>query len=429
MQNQVSRHLTILAVLMGFATASFGQQVSGSIVGSVTDPTHASIPAANVDVVNTATGVHYRTKSNGSGYYTASPLIAGTYTVMVSAQGFETVVQNAISVDVGSSVEVDFSLPVGSLAQSVTVTSAAPLLQTQSAEVATTLTADTLSQLPSKGLNPEALVAVAPGVQLNPGQQGVPGAGAFGGSANYSYEANGSYGQINQAYLDGVEDIEGIGGGSALIPNTDELQEFRVVTSNYDVELGNVAGAVILMTTKSGTNQFHGSAREFNRTNSFYAANPFTGAAGHVVYNLFGAQLGGPVIKNKLFAFGYYDGFRYRSGAPILTTVPTAAFRAGDFSSVAAADPIFDPSTGNPDGTGRTQFSYNGVPNVIPPQRLDPIVQKILADMPLPNNGTGTDNNYTAPAPTPLNADLGSVRTDWAINDKPRLRPVYASRS
>ena len=152
------------------------------------------------------------------------------------------------------------------------------------------------------------------------------------------------------------------------------------MTSNYDIELGQAAGAMQIFTTKSGTNQLHGNVHEFNRVNYLSARNPFTepNGPGHLVYNQFGGILGGPIIRDKLFAFGYYEGYRYRSGGGLLTTVPIAAFRAGDFSSLAATDPIYDPTTGGPQGVGRTQFPNN----MIPASRISPISAALLGSPP-----------------------------------------------
>ncbi len=223
-------------------------------------------------------------------------------------------------------------------------------------ETGATLTSQTLTALPTEGRNPTALAIVVPGVTMNTGQEGIPGSQS---SASYSFQVNGQRGQLNRQIFDGVDDTEGVGGSPPFVPSTDALQEYKLVTSNYDVELGQVSGGVQLFTTKSGTNAIHGSAHEFNRVNNLFARNPFTepNGPGHFVYNQFGGTLGGPIRKNKLFLFGYYYGTRVRSGGNILTTVPTAAFRTGDFSSLATTNPIFDPTTGSAGGTGRSEFN------------------------------------------------------------------------
>jgi hypothetical protein len=180
----------------------------------------------------------------------------------------------------------------------------------------------------------------------------------------YSVSVNGGREQQNVQLLDGTINTEPIGGSAAVVPPLDALESVTANTSNYDVEFGQSQGVVTSMTTKAGTNQWRGTAYEFNQINALSARNPFTEPkdTGHFVWNHFGATVGDPIRKNNLFVFGGYQGVRVRSGAPLLITVPTAAFRAGDFSSLAATNPVFDPGTGNPDGTGQTRFPGNMIP-------------------------------------------------------------------
>jgi Carboxypeptidase regulatory-like domain/TonB dependent receptor len=405
----------ILLVATLFTPVLRGQSVSGSITGQVTDPSGATIPEAEVKVVNTQTNVESTSKTNGAGYFNVPNLIAGSYRVEISAPGFAGVTNNDVQVTIGSVVRLDTKLTVGGETQRITVTGEAPLIQTDKVEVGTTINTRQLQALPTEGRNPTRLAATQAGVVMDNGNEGIP---SSNGSAQYSFQVNGQRGQQNRQLLDGVDDTEGVGGSPAIVPSTDALQEYQLVTSNYDVELGQVAGAVQLFTTKAGTNQFHGTAHEFNRVNALFAANPFTEpkGPGHFVFNQFGGTVGGPIIKNKLFFFAYYDGYRVRSGGNALATVPIAAFRTGDFSSIAATNPIFDPTTGGANGVGRTQFSCNGVLNVICPDRLDPIAQALLAKLPLPNNGTGVDNNFVAPRINPLTQNAFTFRGDYTFN-------------
>ena len=178
----------------------------------------------------------------------------------------------------------------------VTVTGDAPLLETDKVEVGSTVTTKALESLPVLGRNPTALAALQPGVVMNTNAQGIPSAAR---SANYTFSVNGQRSQQNRQLLDGVDDTEGVGGAAPIVPMTDALQEYRLVTSNYDVELGQVAGAIQNFTTKSGSNELHGSAHEFNRVNSLFGRNPFTEprGPGHFVWNQFGGTLGGPIKK------------------------------------------------------------------------------------------------------------------------------------
>jgi Carboxypeptidase regulatory-like domain len=421
MKNRVLLLLSILALIVPFTPLLRGQVVSGSITGNVTDPTGAAVAGANVQATNSDTGVQLAAKSNASGYFNLSNLIAGTYKVLVSAPGFKELSREGIVVDIGSVIRLDSRLEVGNVQQMVSVTGEAPLLQTDKVELGITIDSKQLVDLPSEGRNPTALATIQAGILMSPGNTGVPSAE---GSANYSFQANGQRSLLNRQLLDGVDDTEGVGGAPAIVPSTDELQEYQLITSNYDIELGQAAGAMQIFTTKSGTNQLHGNVHEFNRVNYLSARNPFTepNGPGHLVYNQFGGTLGGPILRDKLFAFGYYEGYRYRSGGGILTTVPIQAFRAGDFSSLAATNPIYDPTTGSPQGVGRTQFANNQIPQA----QISPISAAMLADLPLPNvPGAGANNNFTAPQINPINQDLGAIRIDYVLSDATRIFGRY----
>ncbi len=436
--------LGTLLIAMQFTPLLKGQSVSGSITGQVTDPSGAAVPNADVKAVNTDTNVELTTKTNEAGYFDVANLNAGNYRLDIAATGFKAVSNPNIRVDIGAVVRVDTKLTVGNVQEKVTVTGEAPQIQTDKVEVGGTIDTRQLESLPSEGRNPTRLAAVVAGVVMDNGNEGIPGAE---NSANYTFTANGEREQENRQLLDGVDDTEGVGGAPAIVPSTDALQEYQLITSNYDIELGQVAGAVQLFTTKAGTNQWHGSAHEFNRVNAFFAANPFTevghGGPGHFVYNQFGGTVGGPIIKNKLFFFAYYDGYRVRSGANALTTVPVAAFRAGDFSCLAATNPIYDPTTGGVNGVSRTQFSDpsraatsacpSGGLNIIPTGRLDPVVQAMLAEMPLPNTVTNPsdpyDSNFVAPGISPVNQDVGTIRGDYTVNSTTQAFVRYTRQS
>ncbi len=421
MKNRVVLLLGMLALIVLFAPSLRGQLVSGSITGNVTDPSGAALPGADITATDTATGVQLSAKTNNAGYFSVSNLIAGTYNVVVSAPGFKELHRVGVVVTIGAIVRLDSKLEVGNVQQQVSVTGEGPQLQTEKAELGITIDSTQLVDLPSEGRNPTALATVQAGILMSPGNTGVPSAQ---GSASYSFQANGNRAQLNRQLLDGVDDTEGVGGAPAIVPSTDELQEYRLVTSNYDIELGQAAGAMQIFTTKSGTNQLHGNVHEFNRVNYLSARNPFTepDGPGHLVYNQFGGVLGGPILRDKLFAFGYYEGYRYRSGGGLLTTVPIPAFRVGDFSSLAETNPIYDPTTGGAQGVDRTQFPNNQIPM----NRISPISAALLADLPLPNvPGAGTNNNFVAPQINPINQDLGTIRIDYSLSDATRIFGRY----
>jgi len=228
-----------------------GQSVSGAINGEITDPAGASISGAQVIATNVQTGVSSSATSNTSGYFSITNLIAGSYNIVISSPGFKELSRSGVDVAIGAVVRLDSRLEVGSVQQKVMVSGDTPQLQTDKVEIGLTIQSKQLVDLPSEGRNPTAFAALQAGVVMSTGNEGVPSAS---GSSNYSFSANGQRAQLNRQLLDGVDDTEGVGGAPAIVPSTDELQEYQLITSNYDIELGQAAGAVQLFTTKSGTN-------------------------------------------------------------------------------------------------------------------------------------------------------------------------------
>src|SRR5581483_205588 len=269
----VARCLAAAVLLPWMSGALLAQAVSGSITGAVLDASGAAVPNATVTITNQATGVAINTVSNEAGYYNAPNLIAGAYRVDVSASGFRRSEQKDINVNIGAVTRLDVHLEVGNIQDTVTVTGTAPLLRDEKVNLGGTLGTLELHSLPTFGRNPTALAKLQPGVVEAPGQQGIPSAG---GSGYFSVNANGQRAQLNYQLLDGVDDTEVVGGGAPIVPTVDALQEFPVNTSNYDVEFGQVAGAMTIMTTRSGTNSWHGSAYDYNRVNALFARNSFT---------------------------------------------------------------------------------------------------------------------------------------------------------
>jgi outer membrane receptor protein involved in Fe transport len=252
---------------------------------------------------------------------------------------------------------------------------------------------------------------------------------------DFNVNVNGASPNNNSHLLDGVENTEGIQGFSMLVTSQDSVQEVKLTTSNYDAEYGRVGGGVWQITTKSGTNNLHGSAFEYYRSAGFNAANPFTepnGPAGNV-WNQFGGSLGGAIKKDKLFFFGDYQGMRNHLATSSLYTTPIDAFRRGDFSSVADTHPIYDPTTGTvdpitgvPTGEGRTQFSCNGVLNVICPDRISPAAANLLALLPEPNNGSAADNNFVISRPGIFNQNQTNGRLDYYVTPKTVIFGKYS---
>jgi hypothetical protein len=428
MRRKVCLPLLVLFALAQISPRSVraqGQSVYGAITGVVRDPSGAGIPNAKLTAINTATGVQSVVVSDSAGYYIVSSLTAGTYSLEVSAPGFRTLKQETIPVGIDRTVKFDPTLTVGNVEQKITVTGAPPPLETEKVEITQTITRTELESIPTAYNNATGLVKLLPGVVEAPGENGLPG--NDGKDGYFAVSANGGRSQQNLTELDGTTDTEPIGGAAGVVPPLDALQAVTGTTSNYDVEFGQVQGLVTLLTTKNGTNQWHGSGYEFNQVNATSARNPFTESTtntGHFVWNQFGGTVGGPIKKNKVFIFGGYQGTRVRSGAPVLTTVPTAAFKTGDFSSLAATNPIFDPLTGNPDGTGRTQFPEN----IIPSNRISSVSSALMAQIPLPNL-PGNNNNFVAPLGQFTSQNTEFVRLDYNVNNSNRFFGRYTHNS
>ena len=423
MTSKIYRLLVLAGVVIfGLISAGYGQTaVTGAITGTVTDASGAAISGATVEVLNAGTGVTDETVTNGDGVYRFSSLIPGTYTVTIKQANFASNERPGIVLNVGTIVRADASLKVGTVNSAVTVTTEAPIIQTDSAEVSQRLQARQVDALPTFGRNVTRLTLLAPGVSMPGGQLDLHPENA---GEDFNVNINGASPNNNSHLLDGVDNTELIQGYSMLVTSQDSVQEVKFTTSNYDAEFGRVGGGVLQITTKSGTNNLHGSAFEYYRSAGFNAANPFSepnGPPGNV-WNQFGASLGGPIKKDKLFFFGDYQGVRNHLATSSLYTTPVAAFKNGDFSSVALTNPIYDPLTGNPDGTGRTQFPGN----IVPMNRLSPAALNLLSLLPGPTNPNATDNNFTVSRPGIFNQDQFNTRVDFFATPKTVIFGKYS---
>jgi outer membrane receptor protein involved in Fe transport len=418
MNSAAYRFLTLIAVLSLVSTGMLHGQtaVTGGIEGNVADSSGAAISGATVEATNVADSVVRQTATNSDGAYRFPSLIPGTYSVTVKKAGFATFTREGTRIDAGILYRVDAKLPVGSASAKVEVTGEAPLLQTDSAEINETIHSSEISSLPTYGNNITRLSLLAPGVSMPGGQLDLHPENA---GEDFNLNVNGAAPNANGHLLDGVENTEAIQGLSIIVTPNDAVQEVKLATSDYDAEYGKVAGGLWQITTKSGTNAFHGSLFENYRTSGFNAADHFTEPTGlpRNIWNQFGGSVGGPVIKDKIFFFGDYQGMRNSLFASGNETVPIDAFRTGDFSSVAAIDPIYDPATGNADGTGRTQIQCNGVLNVICPDRLSPAAKNLLALLPEPNS-PGYSSNYQISRPATFNQDQFDTRGDYFATSK-----------
>lgn len=381
--------LCVAAFIVGH-TPAHAQAVTATLVGTVTDQTGAVVPNASVSILNQETGSVTKSATNGSGNYIFSLLPPGTYTVTTSASGFQKSQTSNVNVPVNTTTRVDLSLRPGSAEQTVTVTDQAPLLQTDRADVSGQIESKQVLQLPvGNSQNFQELESLMPGVSAP-----IYDHSTFDDAQNSeSFDVNGQSELSNNLQFEGIDDNERTGLLQVYIPAAQALQTVDVETSNYAPEFGRSAGAVTNIILKSGSNDIHGSAYEFNQVSTLSSRNYFnrTGKFPRQTYNYYGGTIGGPIIRDRTFIFGDVMRNSNDTSTYTLLTVPSAAFRTGNLS--ASPTPIYDPQTGNPNGTGRQQFSGN----MIPGNRISSIAQSVLALVPLPNvPGAGATNNFQA---------------------------------
>src|ERR1700731_4471161 len=347
------RVLPILFLGLLFFAELHAQSTHASLTGRVTDPQKAVINGASVTVINTGTGIHYQGITNETGEYYVTDLPPGRYRIEVEKLGFKAVIQSGVILHVQDALEVNFEMMLGSASESVTVAGVSPPLDTESSTVGTVVEQRKANELPLNGRNVFNLIVLAPSVIPQGSSTGTPvGVNPFGWG---NYQVSGSFGNQSAEYLDGQPLNIGYINLPVLIPTQDSIQEFKVQTSNLGAEWGRFAGGVTNLSTKGGTNFFHGEAYEYLRNRVFNANNFFLNRTGKPrppwVQNQFGAEAGGPLHfphyngRNRTFWFFSWEGFRLRTGEPFTTTVPTAAERRGDFSAVNI--PILDPCAGN----------------------------------------------------------------------------------
>ena len=405
---------TLLSAMLLMVPAAFSQTVTGTLTGTVTDSTGAVVPNVVITATNTSTNVKSVGQTNEAGVYNIPFLAVGTYTVTAEAKGFKRTVSNPFPLAVNQVARVDLTLPVGEVTETVEVAGVAPVLQTETTQTGEAITAREATELPLNGRNFVALTLLVPGaITPNPGSFTSPSR-AFSGGRPY---VNGNREQANNFLLDGVDINEPIDNLIAYNPNVDALQEVQVLTGNASAEFGNGNGAIVNMTIKSGTNDYHGNVFEFLRNQKLDANEFFQNLSGQpkraLRQNQFGGTLGGPIVKDNLFFFVDYQGTRNRvSGSSGVSVIPSA-MRTGNLSIY--PNPITDPLTGQP---------FPG--NIIPASRIvNPVAQALFSNpqlYPQPNAaGTGPfgfTSNYISSSSTFLDNDQADAKLDWRRGEK-----------
>ena len=389
------------------------QAVKGTLLGTINDGQGAVLPGATVTIVDLGTNISRTAATNASGHYVFANLKDGTYRVEAELSGFKKVVRENVKLDVNTTVRVDLALPVGNLEESITVVEQKAVLQTDRADTGRLIESKQLTETPlAFNRNFQGLLITVPGATrpFRPHSQ------FFNSQDSLSTQVNGQSRLANNVMLEGIDNNHKTGLLTVLIPSADALEAVSVSTSNYDAEFGRAGGAVTSVTLKSGTNQIKGSAFFFGNGDSTLAKSYFSGTKAPTSYKQFGGAIGGPVIKNKLFFFVDYQGTRDNLGQVNRHNIPPVAFRNGDFSS--ATTKIYDPATGNADGSGRTPFPGN----VIPANRISPIAQKLLAFLPAPNvNAALGQNNYEFLGVRQKNTEAFDVKLNYQATDRDSL--------
>lgn len=478
----VRRALFSIAFLCAFfillpSQFAFGQVDEGSITGTITDSTGALVPGAEVTLLNTDQGITLQTHTGPSGGYTFAPVRIGHYTIKVTAKGFATTTQTNLTVQVAQALEVNVSLKPGTALETIQVTEAPPLLQTEESSVGQVIGRQQVNDLPLNGRNFTFLAQLGAGMQT-------PEADTRGNAASGAFSANGERPAQNNYLLDGIDNnsdnVDFLNGTNyVILPPLDAIQEFKVQTSDYSAQLGRAAGAVLNATVKSGTNALHGDVWEFFRNDKLDAADWFednstTPHKGEYRFNQFGATIGGPIIKNRVFFFGDYQGTRRVQGTSATAQVPTAAERNSNFQNLqdiltqqlgsnntvntrkdilgrqVQNGTILDPATTRYVGPGAVDpvsglvntYTVNGVPtagyvrdpfsskcgpgttsftlancsdlNILPVSRIDQNAVKLLNLYPAPNSGLAVYQNSPA---LYEHANQFDTREDFNPND------------
>jgi outer membrane receptor protein involved in Fe transport len=408
---------------------AFGQAVYGSIAGTVYDSSGAGVPKAAVTITDLQKNINYATATNESGNYSQTHLIVGRYRVKVELTGFKTAVQEGVDLVVDTVTTVDVTLQPGDLSQTINVSEEAPLLKVERTDVATTLSEKAVMELPTINRNFTQLLLLTPGsIQFNWNDTSTEN--PQGGIA---VNVNGQHFTGLGYLLDGTDNRDFMYGNMIVVPDLDSVVQAKVTSANFDAEFGQAQAGVVTTSTKSGTNDFHGSAFMFRNNDLTQARNPFTqsvpiDASGRMIpqslWSQFGGSIGGAIIKNRTFFFGDYQGTRAKDAGSVLMRVPTAAERTGDLSALAAASgqDIFDPLSGATPAQ-RQQFSGNIIPN----SRLSSPAIKLLGLLPLPNisGAAATDPNFSTSSNDQFNADVFNIRVDHFQNDKLRFFGRY----
>jgi Carboxypeptidase regulatory-like domain/TonB dependent receptor-like, beta-barrel len=365
--------------ILVLAAAAHAQTIRGTLTGTVTDPNGAVIQGASVTATNNATNVSTTTKTNQEGGYTFTALPPGEYSVAVEHSGFKRNVQTGVVLKIAEATRLDVPLEVGAVTEEVRVVTEAPLVKSTSSELGQVIDYKQIQSLPLNGRLFQQLITLTPGALPRGFADFAENPAAAGARSFVHHSVNGLPWSGNNYLLDGVANNEPLNAFINVTPPLEAIQEFKVQTNNPTAEFGVFGGAVVNLSIRSGTNQYSGSVFEYFRNDALNARNFFAATKAPFESNQFGGTFGGPVLKNRAFFFGDYQGLRQDQGRTVIATVPTAEMRTGNLGAISAQ--IFDPSNGQP---------FAG--NIIPSTRINGITRQVADIYPLPNRAGLADN-------------------------------------
>lgn len=410
----------LLFVLLANPRTIHAQVLYGSLTGTVTDASGAAVANAKVEALHVAVGISKQTNSDEHGAYALNDLQPGIYRVTFTAPLFGIVVKENVQLDANTERRVDAQLQLAQVNQSVTVDASVAALQTERADVSTQIQQSQVANLPlGANRNFQTLMRLVPG--SSPPAASHSSAGNPTGALQ-SY-VNGGADTSNSTRIDGMAVLNFWEGNIiAYVPPAEAIEAVNIVTASFDAEQGQAGGSVVNLTIKSGTNQFHGAAWEYNTNSDLKARNFFYYGKNNPknILNQFGLSTGGPIVKNKLFFFVDWERYMLRQSVSGLQSVPTDPLRQGNFAGISTT--IYNPNTGNPDGTGRAPFAGNQIPSSM----LSSAAMKMAELIPEPNQGAGIANNYFAAASLQYTRDQVDVKINYNPNDKSTVFGRYS---
>ncbi|HEX5283277.1 MAG TPA: carboxypeptidase regulatory-like domain-containing protein [Bryocella sp.] len=437
----------VLSVVLLISTLPvYAQQQMASLTGQITDSSGARVPGAQVTITDTERGTKIVVTSDENGGYIVPQIPpADHYMITVSKPGFKETVQRNVILQVAQSAKIDLVVSVGDVTETVNVSATPPQLETQTSSLGQVITGQTVEALPLNGRSTFRLIALTPGVTFQRSAFGQFGDVPVNSTWDTNFSINGGRAQSNEILIDGVPSSAGFFDQITTLPIVDETQEFKVESNNLSAIYGRYSGGAINVTTKSGTNRFHGDVFEFIRNNAFDANEWFNKAAGgarnpfHM--NQFGGTIGGPVSiphlysgHDRTFFFFAYQGTRRTQGSTFTGTVPTAAQRTGDFSALCTTfnsagvctkgTQIYNPFSYDPVTKTRAPFAFNQIPSNL----FDPVSLKMQAYYPLPNTGgpNALTKNFISLSPTTVSQDVYSGRIDQNVTQNYHVSGRYA---